>query len=192
MTSRAIPIHLSIGLGDITASPATISFAAPAKSLPALADLAGAEEVTGFTAELRIRKWRRRGLAVEAELAADLVQMCVVTLEPIKTRIEEHFEARFLSASERRDDTNRPGLEIEIDPDEADPPEYFEGSEVDLGPVLVEHFLLGVDPYPRAEGAEVEDAFSGDGRLADEDDGSPPSPFAALAQLKSSAEGNDS
>ena len=42
-----------------------------------------------------------------------------------------------------------------IDPDASDPPELLAGPALDLGAIAVEHFLLAVDLYPRAPGAEL-------------------------------------
>jgi hypothetical protein len=46
---------------------------------------------------------------------------------------------------------------------------------VDLGAVATEFLLLGIDPYPRKEGAEFEPRITGDPAAH---------PFAALASLK--------
>jgi hypothetical protein len=53
-------------------------------------------------------------------------------------------------------------------------PEPLTDGSVDLGVIATEYFLLGIDPYPRKEGAVFEAAPAKDPRE---------SPFAALADL---------
>ena len=59
---------------------------------------------------------------------------------------------------------------------DAEPPEPLIGGEVDLGAIVTEFLMLGIDPYPRKEGAEFEPP-------ARHEDASE-HPFAALAALK--------
>jgi uncharacterized metal-binding protein YceD (DUF177 family) len=60
---------------------------------------------------------------------------------------------------------------------EADePPDYFEGHEIDLSEAIVETVALALDPYPRAEGVSLDD-LGLPGEAAD------PSPFAGLKAL---------
>ena len=43
---------------------------------------------------------------------------------------------------------------VDLESDEM--PDYFEGHEVDLSEAIIETVALALDPYPRAEGAELE------------------------------------
>jgi hypothetical protein len=52
---------------------------------------------------------------------------------------------------------------------------YYDG-RIDLGAIAAEHLALGLDPYPRAPGAEFADHI--------EDAARETSPFAALGLLK--------
>ena len=79
----------------------------------------------------------------------------------------------------RRSDDQVTGGEIMVDPEGEDPPEEFEGEEIDVGHYAEEFFALALDDYPRAPEA----SFSGH----TEDQGGPQSsdnPFAALAGLR--------
>jgi len=53
------------------------------------------------------------------------------------------------------------------------------GNTLDLGPLIVEYFALGIDPYPRAPGAVLPP------EATDSDSPEEGSPFAALAALRS-------
>jgi uncharacterized metal-binding protein YceD (DUF177 family) len=84
---------------------------------------------------------------LDAHLGATVVQDCVVTLEPVTTRIEEGVVRRYLA-----DVTPIEGGEVEMPEDdtiEELPP------SLDLGEVMSEALALALPPYPRAEGVEL-------------------------------------
>lgn len=144
-----------------------------------------------FKAELEIRPWRRDGLAVRGRITALAVQPCVVTLQPVECAVDEEFDRTFLPEEDPRgrkrvlDDT----LEVDLDVDETDPPDYFSGSKVDLGAVMCEHFALGLDPFPRADGVELDAQYAPpDEEELEEEKKQKPSPFAALQALKNKDE----
>ncbi|RAH96971.1 metal-binding protein [Acuticoccus sediminis] len=137
------------------------------------AELAEALEVLSIgslKAEFTLKPWRGEGVRVVGTVSGDVTQACVVTLDPVPGRVEEDFDVRLhpdVAESE----------EVVVDPDEPDPPERLEGYEVDVGAIALEHFALGLDPYPRAPGVEFD-------APADEEEADEPSPFAVLASLK--------
>ncbi len=116
------------------------------------------------------RNWR-----LEAHLGATVVQPCVVTLAPVTTRVEEDFARNWVS------DFRAPeGDEVEIPETVEDEPL---GPEIDLGAVLAEALAFYLPLYPRAEGAEVEQAaFTEPGKEALTDEAA--RPFAGLAALR--------
>lgn len=135
-----------------------------------LAAFLGLDRLDGLQISGRIEPGRKGDVHVSAAFAADVVQTCVVTLEPVETRIVDTVERVF---------TLRAGVaagrEIDLTPDAEDPPDPVEGGEVDIGAVVVEALALAIDPYPRKKGAVLEY------QPADAPD---PGPFAALAKLK--------
>jgi hypothetical protein len=96
----------------------------------------------------------------------------VVTLDPLEARVEGAFERRFLPDLGETDEPD-----VFVEPEGEDPPESL-GREIDLGEILVEELSLGLDPYPRKPGAELETAAEGQSAPREK------SPFAALAKLK--------
>lgn len=131
--------------------------------------------VKALRAVFCVHRWRARGIRLEGHLVADVVQSCVVTLEPVESHVDARFERRYLPAEmiepvEASDD-------ILVDPDGEDPPEPLT-HEIDLGGVVVEELALNVDPYPRKPGSVFAPAEAEEGAQA------PASPFAALARLK--------
>lgn len=87
---------------------------------------------------------------VVIDLDADIVQRCVVTLEPLRARIAERgVETEFALAAAPV------AREVVVIPDDADPPEPLDGDHIDVGELVAQHLALALDPYPRASGAEL-------------------------------------
>ncbi len=129
---------------------------------------------TGRLAPLAQRDWE-----LIADLGATVVQDCVVTLEPVTTRIDEQVRRTYLAEMPEPE-----GLEIEVpDDDSAEPlPQTL-----DLAAVMAEALALALPPFPRAPGAELRDAvYTEPGKAAMRDDDA--RPFAGLADLRKSIE----
>ncbi|MGD9510671.1 MAG: DUF177 domain-containing protein [Geminicoccaceae bacterium] len=112
-------------------------------------------------------------LHVSGHLSADVVQSCVVTLDPVSARVETDFDRLF-----SRDVPDEVEGEVEIDP-EAEAPEPLVGGMLDLGEILAEELSLALDPYPRSPEA--------DRLLAEQQDDADEtrrSPFATLDSLR--------
>lgn len=116
-------------------------------------------------------------IRMTGRLEAELQQACVVTLEPVRNRIEEDFSLSFNLASARQQ-----GGEVVIDVAGEDPPEPVPPEGLDIGEIAAQQLALAIDPYPRARGVSL-DALEWPGRSAtgqaDEE-----GPFAALRPLK--------
>lgn len=121
------------------------------------------------------RDWR-----LEAELGATVIQDCVVSLDPVTSRIEDKVVRRFLAKMPDlpdQDDTED-GIEMSAD----DTIEAL-GSEIDPAAVMIEALALALPLYPRADGAALDQAlFTEPGKeaLSDAD----LKPFAGLAALR--------
>jgi uncharacterized metal-binding protein YceD (DUF177 family) len=126
--------------------------------------------------ELRFRGW----------LEAEVVQACVVSLEPVAASIRQAVERRY-----RRDPAAGSGARAAHDPvvwmvdedDEESEVEIVTGRTIDLGEAIAEELALALDPYPHAgDAADLvtadlgPDITFGAAEPAD-------SPFAALRQL---------
>lgn len=128
---------------------------------------------------LAVRRWRKHGALVEGVVTARVIQECVVTLEPVPVHIHEEIRGRFLPASMLHSDEHGAD-EVIIDPMADDPPEPFEGGVIDLGALVLEYLALGIDPYPRAEGAAVPEKFSAEDTIPEVRH----NPFQVLARLR--------
>ncbi|HET9068016.1 MAG TPA: DUF177 domain-containing protein [Amaricoccus sp.] len=150
----------------------------------ALARLLDARSVRKMRFRGRLEPLAGGGWQLAASLGATVVQSCVVTLDPVTTRIDQRVQRTFLP------ETAALGAEILVDPEEEDEIEPLT-DRIDLGRVAVEALALALPAYPRKPGASLPDAGGASGTggrtgggegPADEEDGR--RPFAALAALR--------
>lgn len=198
--SRIIRVdHLVENQGDQGGAPGeSFSFAAGDDERKALAkrfDLLSLDSLeadvvaTRFVSEGRKHK-AVSGVRLRVKFSADVIQSCVVTLEPVAAHIAQGFEVDYLpEGAEQLNTEFLDGEAVEIgdgevivDVDEIDPPEVLRGDEIDVGEVIAENLSLALDPYPRAVGAEVEADQAGAG----DEEISADNPFAVLKELKTS------
>lgn len=120
----------------------------------------------------------KRGWLVKGTLGASITQDCVVTLEPVKTRIDQEVSIRFLPDTAIEYDTPEDVLEDDIEPLE---------EVIDLGQVAVEALSLAMPDYPRSVATELKPvtaAPEGATPIKDEDTKA----FAGLAALRDKLE----
>ena len=120
------------------------------------------------------RDWR-----LEADLGATVVQSCVVTLDPVTTRIDETVERSYLA-----DWSDETGAEVEIPEDVGAEPLP---AVLDLAEVMTEALALALPAFPRKDDAELGEAIyaePGTAPMTDED----AKPFAALGSFRESLE----
>ena len=110
---------------------------------------------------------------LEARLGASVVQPCVVSLAPVKTRIDESVTRRFLA-----EPPAAPAGESRMpDDDDSEP---LPAAGLDLGAVMAEALALALPDYPRAPGAEPPLPLAS---LQEDDTEGHDAPLAALARL---------
>ena len=124
----------------------------------------------------------RSGMVLRAsfDLEADLVQRCVVSLEPVEARISEAG----LIVEYRLNGDAEPSAEVNVTLEGFDPPDILVDDQIDLGELVAEHLALALDPYPRADSAVSAwtDDAGNDETTAESDH-----PFAALRGWSRSA-----
>lgn len=116
---------------------------------------------------------------VEGRIDADVVQSCVVTLEPVAQRIDEAFDVTF----DPRGEEERPvssEREILSEPDV----EPLADGRIEIGRVAFELVASALDPYPRKPGADLEQIAPHVVASGNDDGDKAPNPFAVLAKLK--------
>ncbi len=161
-----------ITVADIPEEGEEITLAPDEETRAALARFADVLAVPSLSARLHLQPDGAGGAVVTGELNATVKQNSVVSLEPFDNKVHEEIALRFApeGAAPKRSD---PDIEF----DEADPSDAIRDGVIDLGAVVSEFLVLGIDPYPRKPG----EVFSppeppgGEGR---------DNPFAALEKLK--------
>jgi hypothetical protein len=154
-----------------------VDLAADAPTREAIAKAAGLAALPRLEASFDLTRLGADGLRVSGRVSATVVQNCVVTLEPLESRIDEAIDLVFVPYVETAPDPS--GL---IPVDAGEPAEPLREGVADLGAVATEFLLLGIDPYPRKPGAVFDAPPAGD----------PTShPFAALAALKKRSDSKD-
>jgi uncharacterized metal-binding protein YceD (DUF177 family) len=162
-------------LGSAAQTRQVTADAAELEALKKEFDLLG---LSSFAADLVIAPWGQHGVKVDGRLRADVVQACVITLQPVPSHLDHRFSLSFLPADVIAADPKTVAeAEVIVVYDEEDPPEPLEDGVIDLGAILTEQFALALDPYPRVPGATLDDA-------GEEAVDKPTSPFAALSKLR--------
>lgn len=169
-----------VDLGALPDDGKTFKLSADATVRAALARRFSLQAIDRFDAELRLG-WVKRGkvLSVTGVLTADVVQTCVVTLDPVEEHVEETLDVVFARDVDSAAET--------VDPDEAEP---LEGDTLDIGEFVSEELSLALDPYPRAPGIDPKSLILGPGaRFLTEEEaaregGEGHRPFERLAGLK--------
>ncbi|MFQ5786094.1 MAG: DUF177 domain-containing protein [Alphaproteobacteria bacterium] len=161
-------------LADLGEGEAVVTLVADSNERVALARRFGVAALEALTATVRLKRENGGAVRLRAHFVAEVTQACVVTLEPVASRIDDDFEVLFAPEAALLDD------EIVISTANDDVPEPLADDSIDLGEVIAEHFGLALDPYPRRAGA----VFTGSGTGAEGDDPDRAgSPFAAIRKL---------
>lgn len=125
-------------------------------------------ELRHLKAEGMLRPGAGGRWSLAGRLAADVIQRCVVSLEPIAARVEDAFEIAFAPIDEADGD--------ELDLTEADVEPLPASGILDVGEIVTQHLSLALDPFPRAPGVGV-----GDHIEAPDDGPARVAPFADLS-----------
>lgn len=169
-----------VKVGHVSANPVRVRLSADERERHALAEIWNIEGVNSLTAELQIARWKRDGVRIKGNVSGEIVQACIVTLEPVVSTIEQEIDQIFVPEGSKLARIVADGVgEMVLDPDGPDLPETFVGDTIDAGELVAEFAALGIDPYPKKPGAE----FTAHIESVDEEDRKP-SPFAVLKDWK--------
>ena len=149
-------------------------------------DAAEQAAVADFLGILSVEHLRFKGALIpigqddwraEARLTATVQQSCVVTLAPVTQHVDEQIARIFVPMESVED-----AAELDLDADDSEDPDGYE-DRIDLGHLAVECLALALEPYPRADDAELaQSLFAPPG--ADPLDDQSIKPFAKLAELR--------
>jgi uncharacterized metal-binding protein YceD (DUF177 family) len=134
----------------------------------AVADVLDALDVPKLRIEGQVAPSGKEGWHLSAQITATAIQSCVVTLEPVATKLSEKIERDF-----------QPDASDALGPDGDDSVDPLTDS-LDLGLIAMEALALALPDYPRKAGIDLADLVPEDPPEPEEK----PNPFAALASLR--------
>lgn len=178
LPSPALP-SLPFRVAQIAGRSAThVKFAPDAAARAAIAAELGLLSLPNMVFDGEIRPSGKRDMVLSGKLTALAIQPCSVTLEPVKTRVDEVVTRKYLA-----DYVVPEGEEVEIPEDDTQEPL---GEVIDAAEVAMEALALALPLYPRAPGVEL-------GEVGVAPPGAEPlreadlKPFAGLAALMNKA-----
>jgi len=178
--SRTPPSPTALRVADLAQNAQTpFSLRPDADTLRAIADELDLSALRKLSFQGTIKALGQSDWQLQGRLGATVVQPCVVTLEPVTTRIDADITRLFV-----RDYIEPEEPEAEMPEDDHSEPL---GAWIDPAAVMQEALALEVPEYPRAEGAELGQVVHtepGKAPMTDED----ARPFAGLADLKQKLE----
>jgi uncharacterized metal-binding protein YceD (DUF177 family) len=141
-----------------------VAFEANPRECAAIAKRLKLISMSTFTVDIYVLRELSGDVSIFGDIAAEVEQACVVTLEPVRDSVEASIMQRFTA----RDDDE--------EAEDEDPVEPIIEDRIEVGEVLLQNLSLALNPYPRAPNVEFE--------TVDESVGEPTGPFAALVQLR--------
>lgn len=170
-TERPAPFSRPVPLHRVTPEGLTVEIEAGAEERAALARDLGLPAIHALSGRFRLTGSADR-VRVAGRISASVDQVCVVSLDPFTTPMEEDVAVDFAAPLRGRSPGQASTADIALDED--DPPEELVGDRIDLGTISAEFLALGLDPYPRKPGIAFEPA----------PEETPSSPFEGLAALR--------
>ena len=170
-------------LNGIPEEGVTLNVEATADEREALARRFDVVAIERLTAEVALHpKQGRTRWQLDGRILAEVVQSCVVTLDPVPVNSEFGFKRVYAMSP---DGAARAEGQHERDEvltlDQEDAPEPLLGDAIDVGEAIAEEFGLALDPFPRAAGVMFGGYSVGPG-----DERDTVNAFAALAERRSS------
>jgi hypothetical protein len=170
----AVPLQRFHDLSDLPDAGYELDIDPGTEELRALAKWAGVDEIPRLHAHVLVRAQSKTRFLEDTQFEADIVQSCVVTLEPVRTHIARSF-ARALHLTPGVGRFADEGGAVAAAAASEDSPDEIDSAVYDLGIPIREELALAIDPYPRAPGVAFEPP-------PDED--RTETPFAVLEKLK--------
>lgn len=174
--SRTSPSQTALRVADLSQNVENAFALRPdAETLKKLAEVLELSALRKLSFVGRIVSLGKTDWRLEARLGATVVQPCVLTLEPVTTRIDTDVVRQFIQNFR---DSDEP--EAEMPEDETSEPL---GLWIDPAIAMQEALVLAVPDYPRKDDVELGPLVftkPGEAPMTDED----ARPFAGLAHLK--------
>ena len=176
LMSRKSPTPTALRVADLSQTePNGFALRPEAEALAQIAEELNLSALRKLSFSGSIKPLGKQDWQLDGKLGATVVQPCVVTLEPVTTRIDAHITRRFVHDFELPDEE-----EVEMPEDDTTEPL---GQWIDPAQVVIEALALEVPEYPRkgdVELGQMVHAEPGQKPMTDED----ARPFAGLGALR--------
>ena len=126
--SDDLPFHHRFDLGRLSQAGAQVAIVARGEELARLAGWAECDAVNGFAASVVLSRISQTRFTLDAQLHADIVQSCVVTLEPVASHIALHIVRDLHYSPHRHPESG----ELTLSPGDEDMPEEIASLDYDL------------------------------------------------------------
>jgi uncharacterized metal-binding protein YceD (DUF177 family) len=170
------PYSAPFDLGRVSNQPVEVVLTPGEAERSAIAKWLGIGALEGLTATVQVSRSQTDRYAYDARFEADVVQACVVTLEPVRSHLKGEFSREFLIGPKLPAGFAHTAKSHEVSTLADDEPEVLSNPFVDLAAPVLEELSLALDPYPKAPGV----VFEGQGQ----EEPAVTSPFAVLESLK--------
>ena len=169
--------NLHLRMTDLGDKGAVIQFDADRRLCGFIQNSLNLLAVNFFSVNLTVKRDDRGdGAYLVGHVTANVVQSCVISLEPVRQFLNVEVKRHFVPSDHLFTSKDN---EIVMDLDLSDELEPFNGQDIDLATMLLEAVALEIEPYPRAN-----DVFFDNTTMEADPKSSSVSPFQILAQLK--------
>ena len=193
---RAVPeFSRPVQVAAVDADGMALSLNANGAECTALAERLDLQSLSDLRAELSCRRTAEGLIRLNVQFSANVIQSCVVSLDPVIGQIVDRFSVLCEGEGARRPEQTA-GADVDgeffLDLFGDDPLEPLADGKIDVGELVTQHLSLALNPYPRVLGMEgkVDIAYpeydSDAGGIKEERE----NPFSALAGCRAGKENN--
>lgn len=177
---KALDFSFTVDVDDVQIEPRAYKLKASEQEMTELKERFGLVKLSSFNANVAVScEPKAKAIWIRGDIAAELVQQCVVTLGDVPEQVAEPFELMLVSpeVAEQFDED-----EVYLDPKA---PDYdaFEGDTLPVGEMVAQTLSVLMNPYPKQADAKIT-VQSGQGVSINEDLEEKPNPFAVLSKLR--------
>lgn len=178
--SNAQSLACTVSISELDREPQSFSLVASEADLALVAERFDLISVERLEGSMDVSDaGQGQGIIVRGHIKAAFTQRCIASLQPVKETLDTDFELMLVDPemADRMDDDG-----VYLD---AEAPDYdaLEGEDVPLGEILAQTLSISMNPYPRAEGAELA-AGKNTAVTVNEPELERPNPFAVLAKSR--------
>jgi uncharacterized metal-binding protein YceD (DUF177 family) len=164
--------HLFLTVEDIPVAGLDIEPVVANAIIPSLCERFLIDDLQNVSIKAHAARFDKEGFFLRGRMRADVLQACVVSLEPVWSHVEAHFEVEF------QPEAHVAALDINPEDFETEIPEPIGAEGADIGDVIGQIFALEIPLYPKHPDAALDPNFASE--MAEKE----ASPFAVLRNLE--------